>query len=902
MTDLYIIKRLEQEINNKLEQITLDYVGERNGYTLDKNNNVIGLNLDKSELSIIPNEMVLLENLQKLSISGNKLEVLPESFSQLQNLTELYLGSNQLTELPPSFGQLQNLTYLWLNGNQLRKLPTSFGQLQNLTYLWLNGNQLQKLPASFVQLCNLNELELWNNQLKELPPSFGYLQNLKELYLGNNQLQNLPASFSQLQSLNALILSSNQLSALPLSFGQLQNLSILDLRYNQLQELPVSFSQLKKSCQLSVFENPLEIPPYEVAKQGIKAINNYFIERERLPLNEAKVLIVGQGGVGKTSLVNRLISNIFDNNENKTDGISIQNWEVNINSQQIRLNIWDFGGQEIMHATHQFFLTKRSLYLLVLDARQEEQYSRVEYWLKMIETYGGKSPILIAINKSDQHQSELNETQLRRDYPNIKGFYTISCKQNDNIYPLKQHIFTCIDELPHVHDLLPKTWFDIKTKLEKMRRDYMPYTEYEKICNRESIDTSSQVTLIDFLHDLGIVLNYRDDRQRPHLKETNILNPEWITEGIYKIINSNQLFQSKGILKFEQLSQILDSRRYPIKKHPFIIDIMGKFELCFKFPEQENCYLVPDLLSRQEPYLNWNEEENSLLFELHYDVLPSSIISRFIVRQHRIALKQTYWRTGIVVKQDNNKALIIANLETKKIAISIIGTEQGRRALLATVRKSFGDIHDTIKGLKLTEKVRYKNILIPFQHLLNAEEVGEKTYFIAELKEKVELLELINGVDCRRKNYSNNYKSKPMNLPNNKSPIQPQNPIKLYLIIVVLALMVTISVPTSIVFFPEINIPPELCTYAIWLKDKNTLKVIKEAKVSFTYKNTKYVSYVDSEGFHRLKFECSQDNELNEGKMYIDGDGYEIYERVFTLNRKEVQEFHLTPLDPQIFK
>ena len=100
---------------------------------------------------------------------------------------------------------------------------------------------------------------------------------------------------------------------------------------------------------------------------------NYILNQQKAltkrVLNEAKVLLVGQGGVGKTSLVKRLVDGGFDPEENKTEGIDIRKWHVEVDGERIRLNVWDFGGQEIMHATHQFFLTKRSLYLLLWDAR-----------------------------------------------------------------------------------------------------------------------------------------------------------------------------------------------------------------------------------------------------------------------------------------------------------------------------------------------------------------------------------------------------------------------------------------------------------------------------------------------------------------------------------------------------
>ena len=86
------------------------------------------------------------------------------------------------------------------------------------------------------------------------------------------------------------------------------------------------------------------------------------------PLNEAKLILVGFGDVGKTSLVNRLVHDTFTAGEAKTEGIAITQWPIRLNgTEDVRLHVWDFGGQEIMHATHRFFLSQRSLYLVVLN-------------------------------------------------------------------------------------------------------------------------------------------------------------------------------------------------------------------------------------------------------------------------------------------------------------------------------------------------------------------------------------------------------------------------------------------------------------------------------------------------------------------------------------------------------
>src|SRR5207244_1264516 len=103
------------------------------------------------------------------------------------------------------------------------------------------------------------------------------------------------------------------------------------------------------------------------------------------PLNEAKLILVGAGGVGKTSLVKTLTTGKFDPREEATEGIKINDWLCPLSLREnIKIHIWDFGGQEMMHATHQFFLTARSLYLLVLSRRQGSYDEEADYWLRLI--------------------------------------------------------------------------------------------------------------------------------------------------------------------------------------------------------------------------------------------------------------------------------------------------------------------------------------------------------------------------------------------------------------------------------------------------------------------------------------------------------------------------------------
>ena len=141
-----------------------------------------------------------------------------------------------------------------------------------------------------------------------------------------------------------------------------------------------------------------------------------------------------------------------------------------------------------MHATHQFFLTKRSLYLLVLDSRLTQEENRVEYWLKIIQSFGGESPVLIVGNKTDQHPLDIDRTGLQKKYPNIVGILETSAATGAGIEELKAAIAEQVNNLPHVRDLLPETWFTVKTKLEELGRDknFITHDKYLELCAERS--------------------------------------------------------------------------------------------------------------------------------------------------------------------------------------------------------------------------------------------------------------------------------------------------------------------------------------------------------------------------------------------------------------------------------
>ncbi|MEE9553496.1 MAG: COR domain-containing protein [candidate division Zixibacteria bacterium] len=732
------------------------------------------LNLNYNQLTLLPAETGNLTELKSLRLSRNQLTEWPPEIGNLTGLQSLNLGYNGISELPPEIGNLTGLRSLDLRQNYLTKLPTEISSLTELQWLNLRENKLTEWPTEIRNYTELQSLNLSLNQLVKLPPEIGNLILLKSLRLTHNHFTKLPPEIGNLLALKSLRLTQNKLTELPPEIGNLTELKSLHLGYNRLTELPPEIWNLtkletlylygnhiselppeirilKKISNLNLKGNALSIPPEILGKTNKPAtiINYYFkhVGVEKRPLNEAKMILVGQGSVGKTSLVKRLIRDEFDPDENKTEGISIDKWWISVDGDEIRLNVWDFGGQEIMHATHQFFLTKRSIYLLVLDARIGEDENRVEYWLKIIQSFGGDSPIIVVGNKIDQQPLDIDRRGLQAKYPQIKAFVETCCESGKGIEELKKVIAKEVGQIDHIHDELAVTWFAVKTHLEEMTDDFISFKDYLEICKKENItDEISPKTLAGFMHDLGIVLNFHDD---PRLYDTNILNPEWVTNGVYKILNSHALFESKGVLERAQLNEILDIEIYPEDKHLFIIDMMRKFELCFDFEgTKDEKFLIPDLLSKEEAYTG--EWKDPLAFQFHYNVLPGSIISRFIVRMHPYIHKNTCWRNGVLLEHEKNIALVKADTEEKTIYIRVKGHEDKRRLFLAIIRAEFDLIHKTIPRIDAKEKVPLPDepdIVIDYEHLLNLESMGESSFVPPGLKERISVQQLLNGIE-----------------------------------------------------------------------------------------------------------------------------------------------------------
>ncbi len=253
---------------------------------------------------------------------------------------------------------------------------------------------------------------------------------------------------------------------------------------------------------------------------------------------------------------------------------------------------------------------------------------------------------------------------------------------------------------------------------------------------------------MDFLNDLGTVIHF----DQFELNDHHVLNPQWVTEAVYKIINAPSVAHAKGLLHVDALADILakkkdsEHRYYPADHH-YIIELMKKFELCYQVGESE--VLIPQLLAVPEPSFTFYYS-NALRFVLHYeDFLPPSVMPRFIVNRHKEIQGELRWRSGVVLKnaQLDASAVVRADDEARRIHIAVTGKE--RKIFLALIWLTLREINAGFEGLKVSERVPMPDEperSVDYETLLSYAEQGlekiipegtKKAYSVKELLERV---------------------------------------------------------------------------------------------------------------------------------------------------------------------
>lgn len=114
-----------------------------------------------------------------------------------------------------------------------------------------------------------------------------------------------------------------------------------------------------------------------------------------------KICMVGQFGVGKTSLVRRFVNSIFDERYHSTVGVKIDRKDVTIGAESVTLVLWDIAGEDDLAQLRVSHLRGASGYILVVDGCRAASFSKaVELQHRITQTLG-PLPFVMVLNKAD---------------------------------------------------------------------------------------------------------------------------------------------------------------------------------------------------------------------------------------------------------------------------------------------------------------------------------------------------------------------------------------------------------------------------------------------------------------------------------------------------------------------
>ena len=531
-------------------------------------------------------------------------------------------------------------------------------------------------------------LSLSTLRVTRLPEWLGNLTNLTTLYVGDNNLTSLPESLGNLTNLTALGVSSNQLTSLPEWLGNLTNLTRLD-----------------------VYDNPLSEMPPEVVRQGNDAILNYLRELARDAQRHwvSKMLLVGQGGVGKTNLLRRLKGEEFEPSQDTTHGIAIRDLclaHPTESDTTMTLNVWDFAGQQINHATHQFFLANRSLYLLVWNARHDWEQGKINYWLETIRARAGDEvPILIVATHTDQRLAQIPQEQIQREYPQVIDCLAVSNQSAEGIDALRDKIAELSANLPLMGQKISKRWADAIRGVRNLPESekHRSLTQFQALLQTHYIERDAMGVLTQWMHDLGEILHFQD---KPELNDLVILKPQWVTEHIAKVLNDADVQKRAGVFTRAEMKEVwsdLDS-----SLHDHFLMLLEQFDLSYRIPDDpENKSLVVECVPWEEPSYTerWEEMKGQREVSMHFQLssIPAGIPTWTIARQHRFTLG-LHWRLGALFGDKRNDpkhlALLQASPSSREVRLTVRGSAP--HDFFALVRDGLQLTLDRFLGLGIT--------------------------------------------------------------------------------------------------------------------------------------------------------------------------------------------------------
>jgi len=648
------------------------------------------------------------------------LTTLPEELFQLSHLQRLNLGSYIWTTDEPTSAE-SNLANNKLSGPELERLA----ELPAIEILSASGTELASLQP-LVQMGELRILQCSFTEVGDLTPLAG-LAALQKLDCNATQVADL-TPLAGLAALQKLDCNATQVADLTPLAG-LAALQELDCYATQVADLTplAGLAALQKldctgccitSAPSEIWSNPslqvvrvTQLPgvPTEVLSDPDNCLPALRAHLRDLAagatiIPDVKLIILGNGRVGKTQIARRLRNEGYDAGVPSTHGIVVSSAPLPDadSSDAARLHLWDFGGQDIYHGTHALFMRSRAIFVIVwcTEAENNESHEHdgvlyrnrpLAYWLAYVRHFGGvDNPLLVVQTRCDRPEDDARRLPVPDEV--LQGFRY--CNSLLHYSALHDRGRAALDEA------LRETaaWLRgqqgtasigagrlrVQRRLEELRdadakapaeeRQYRTLTQehFEQIC-REKGGVNSPQYLLEYLHNTGLVFH------RPGLfNDRIILDQGWALEAVYTVFHREKCYkhlrQGKGRFT-RSLLELLVWGEYEKSEQELFLSLMESCGICFVHRKgnqtSETVYIAPELLPEKadiEAALEEKWDTGAPIKEavFQYEMLHPGLLPSLVARIGGAAgINGVYWKDGVCVWERKTRSHALIEQETR---------------------------------------------------------------------------------------------------------------------------------------------------------------------------------------------------------------------------------------------
>ena len=417
---------------------------------------------------------------------------------------------------------------------------------------------------------------------------------------------------------------------------------------------------------------------------------------------EIKILFLGNGGVGKTQLCRRLCGKSFDPNIPTTHGVQLGEMPLAMKGfpEAVRLNLWDFGGQDIYHGLHALFLQGQAVLLILWmpDLERESFYMErsvtlrhrpLSYWLDYVRAFAGtKGEVLVIQSKCDTSDQCVPDPPTETcDFISLRKL-EVSARTGLNLDRLHATIEAAVRNCLHERPLPPigASRVAVRDRLRQMLREdherpaaqrkhcFLTREEFNNLC----IDVggiSDPDALLHFLHLNGVIF-YRAGL----FDERIVLDQDWALEAMYMLFDRDKmlpLLRGHGRFTRRELERLVWTE-YTRDRQQVFLDMLESCGICFRLrqvlddstendieEEREWEYLAPELLPE------WSDAEELLLgrlqegppaaeAEARYAILHEGILRGYLstIGQHAKDAA-VYWKYGCWFYEKTTKSQVL---------------------------------------------------------------------------------------------------------------------------------------------------------------------------------------------------------------------------------------------------